>query len=243
MKQLFAILSIIFFYSCVQKSETNKTGFDVVSKDSFTNKQDTAIASRKMDNSSMEQELAEWEKHEDSLKEEILKKKENRILKGSFLQEMYIRNVVTVSKDSLFFEIPFNLHGPDCGAPDCYSTDISFRFRLGNVLTFPKVLSVDEHEHGCVPAEKHLKMDLQLVEQTDKYVIYHSVRQKRVLALMSSNEYCGTTAYYFSGVGQNSINGKNLFNIEKDYDDEDEKPVYPFKSFILTRNEYEPFIK
>lgn len=233
----------MLLYSCVQKGEPDTTVSDAVVKDSIINKQDTFIASRKVENEPVEQDLTEWKKHEDSLREEILKRKENRILKESFLQEMYIRNVVTVSGDSLFFKIPFDLHGLDCGAPDCYSTDVSFHFRLGNTVTFPKILSVDEYEHGCVPKEKHLSMDFQLVEQTDKYVIYHSIRQKRTLALMNSNEYCGTTAYYFTGVGQNSINGKNLFNIEKDYDDQDEKSVYPFMSVTLTKNEYGRFLK
>lgn len=240
---MFAILGIMLFYSCVQKSERDKTTTDTVSKDNVMNNQDTIIASRKVENKSMEEELVEWKKHEDSLRAEILKSKENRILKESFLQEMYIRNVVTVSGDSLFFEIPFDLHGPDCGAPDCYSTDISFRFRLGNALAFPKTLRVDEHEHGCVPKEKRLTIDFQLIEQTDKYVIYHSASQKRTLALMNSNEYAGTTAYYFTEVGQNSINGKNLFSIEKGYDDQDGKSVYPFVSAILTKNEYERFLK
>lgn len=216
---------------------------DIVSKDSVADKKDTIISFGKIGNESMEEELVEWEKYEDSLRKEILRRKENKILKESFLQEMYIRNAVTVSEDSLFFKIPFDLHGPDCGASDCYSTDISFRFRLGDTLTFPKFLRIDEHEHGCVPKETRLAIDFQLVEQTDKYVVYHSVSLKRTLILFSSNEYTSTTAYYFTDVEQNSINGKNLFNIEKDYDSGDKESVYPFVSRMLTSNEYEHFLK
>ena len=149
---------------------------------------------------------------------------------------------MSVSKDSLFVTIPFDLHGADCGAPDCYSTDISFSFKFGDTLIFPKILQFQEHEHGCVDKEKQLKESFQLVEQTDKHIIYHSTKYKRTLVLFRSNKANGTTAYYFTEVGRNKINGKNIYNIVKDYNEEDKNSIYPFTSWDLTTNEYENFL-
>ena len=242
MRQTFTFLTIIFLGACGQNSEPTSTTYNVVSKDSI-DKSDTTKTYKKTKSETAKLTTLEWEKHEDSIRNEILKRKENKIVKESFLQEMYIRNVVTVSNDILVFNIPFNLHGPDCGAPDCYSTDISFNFRLGNTLIFPKTLHFDEHEQGCVDKEKRFKGSFQLVEQTDKYIIYHSIKHKRTLVLFRSNNDNGTTAYYFTGVGQNRINGANLYSITKDYNEEDKNSIYPFTSWILTTNEYENFLK
>ena len=242
MRQTFTFLAIIFFGACGQNSEPTSTTLNVVSKDSIE-KSDTPTTYKKTKSETAKLTTLEWEKQEDSIRNEILKRKDNKIVKESFLQEMYIRNVVAVSNDSLFFNIPFNLHGPDCGAPDCYSTDISFNFRLGNTLIFPKTLPFDEHEQGCVDKEKRFKGSFQLVEQTDKHIIYHSIKHRRTLVLFRSNKDNGTTAYYFTGVGQNRINGTNLYSITKDYNEEDRNSIYPFTSWILSTNEYENFLK
>lgn len=186
--------------------------------------------------------IPEWKKHEDSLRNEILESKKNKILKESFLQEMYIRKVVSDLKDSLSVTIPFNLHGPDCIAPDCYSTDLSFSFKLGDSLVFPEKLPFQEHEHGCVDKEKRLAGSFQLIEQTDKHVIYHSIKHKRTLVLFSSNDSCGTSAYYFAAVPPNKINGKNVYDIVKDYNEEDKNSIYPFTSWVLTTSQYENFL-
>jgi hypothetical protein len=242
MRQIFTFLTTTFLVSCAQDSEPNSTTQNLVSRDSI-NKRDTVRTYQKAENKTKKLTTIEWEAHEDSLRNEILKSKDNKVVKESFLQELYIRNVVVVSKDSLLFNIPFNLHGPDCGAPDCYSTDISFSFKFGDTLIFPKTLWFDEHEHGCVDKEKYLTGNFQLVEQTDKHIIYHSTKQKRTLILFSSNKTNGTTAYYFTEVGQNRVNGNNLYRITRDYNEEDKNSIYPFTSWILTTSEYENFLK
>lgn len=184
---------------------------------------------------------SDWEKHQNSLRNEILKQKENKVLKESFLQEMYIRNVVCASNDSLFATIPFNLHSFDCGAPDCYSTDVSFSFKLGDTLKFPKILSFKEHEYGCVPEETKLSGTFQLMEQTEKHVIYYSTEHKRALILFSK-KVLGTTAFYFAKIEQDKINSKSVYEIlEKDADFLDSFGIY--RSWVLTTNEYENFLQ
>jgi hemerythrin superfamily protein len=43
-------------------------------------------------------------------------------------------------------------------------------------------------------------------------------------------------------VGQGRINGKNIYKIMKDYNEEDENSIYPFTSWVLSTNDYENFI-
>ncbi len=242
MRQILTFLTILVLCSCGQQNEQTKTSLNNISKDSSV-LSPNSLTDDKVENKSTEPEILDWEKHQDSLRNEVLKGKKNNILKESFLQEMYIRNVVTISKDSLFVNIPFNVHGPDCGAPDCYSTDISFTFKLADTFKFPKNLQFQEHEHGCVDKELKLSGTFQLVEETDNHVIYNSPKHKRTLVLFSSNKENGTTAFYFTGVGQNKINGQNVYTIMKDYNEDDKHSIYPFTSWVLTTNEYENFIR
>lgn len=138
----------------------------------------------------------EWERHQNNLRGEILKKKDNIILKKSFLQEMYIRDIVSVSNGTVFVRIPFDLHSNDCGSPDCYRTEVSFHFKLGNSFKFPQKIPFQEHEDGCVEHETKISGTFELQELTDEYVIYHSVKDKKTLVLFRTNEKSGEYAYY-----------------------------------------------
>ena len=42
------------------------------------------------------------------------------------LKAMFENDIISITEDSLFFVIPFDIHGFDCGAPDCYETVVSF---------------------------------------------------------------------------------------------------------------------
>ncbi|HEX6180963.1 MAG TPA: hypothetical protein VFZ47_06925, partial [Chitinophagaceae bacterium] len=131
--------------------------------------------------------------------------------------------------------------GADCAAPDCYSTDISFHFKLGDTLIFPQQVQFQEREHGCVKKITNLAGGFQLIEQTDRHVIYHSNKYKRTLVLFRSNKESGTFAYFFKEVDQHRINGENLYKIVKDYNEEDKNSIYPFTSWILSAD-YEKFL-
>lgn len=223
MRQIYTFLAVLILCSCGQQNIQNENLADKVS----------AVHSNQYN----------WEKYQDSLRNEIFKNKESEILKKSFLHEIYLRNVVSISNDSLFFNIPFNLHGPDCGAPDCYSTEISFTFKLGDTLIFPKNLPFKEYEHGCIEKETHLTENFILFEQTEKHIIYHSKKHKRTLVLFSSKDFTETTAFYFTGVEQKKINGTNIYNLADITEENFIEKDYPFKSWILTTNEYENFIR
>ena len=241
MRQILTFLTILILCSCGQQNEQTQTSQNITPLDNG-NISTVIGKNEKFQKKTTEKDLTDWEKYQDSLRNEILIGKKNKILKESFLQEMYIRNVATISNDTVTLNIPFNLHAPDCGAPDCYSTDISFSFKLGNKLKFPKNIKFFEHEHGCVDKEQKFSGDFKLLEETTNLVIYYSGKHKRTLVLFSSNEETGTTAYYFTGLNENRINAQNVYNITKEYNDEDTNSIYPFKSWILTTNVYENFM-
>jgi len=241
MNKAFPFLTLLFFCSCKQQNEQKTTAKDKVvhSIDSIPN-----VNSQKNNDGKQktpDSDFIVWEKYEDSLRNEILNRKENNILKQSFLQEMYIRNVVTVLNGNLFFIIPFDLHSRDCIAPDCYRTDVSFGFKLGNTLRFPEKLQFKEHEHGCVDNETTISDFFQLKELSANYVIYHSAKYKRTLVLFRINNKSGAYAFYFTKVGPDKISGKNVYKIMENYNEEDENSIHPFTSWVLSTNEYENF--
>lgn len=241
MRQILTFLTILVLCSCGHQNEQTNTSQNTTALDS-DNVSTVNVIDEKSNNKTTKNDLGNWEKYQDSLRSEILNGKENKILKESFLQEMYIRNVATISNDNLTLNIPFNLHGPDCGAPDCYSTDISFSFKLGDELIFPKNIEFNEHEHGCVDKEQKFSGKFHLLEETQNHVIYYSSKPKRTLVLFSSNKENGTTAFYFTGLEEDRINGQNVYHITKEYNDEDKNSIYPFTSWVLTTNEYENFM-
>lgn len=241
MRHIHTFLTILIFCSCGQQNEQTKTPQNATQLDS-SNISPDLVVDEKLNNKTTDKDIVDWEKYQDSLRNEILNRKKNKLLKESFLQEMYIRNVATISNDSVYVNIPFDLHGPDCGAPDCYSTDISFSFKLGDKLIFPKKISFTEYEHGCVDKEQKLQGIFQLIEETTNHVIYYSTKHKRTLVLFSSNKENETTAFYFTGLAENRVNGQNVYNITTEYNDEDKNSIYPFRSWVLTTNEYENFL-
>jgi len=155
------------------------------------------------------------------------------------LQEIYaIRNVVSVSGGIVFFDISFDLHGNDCGSPDCYRTDVSFNFKLGDTLKFPQKLAFQEHEDGCDTSEKKISGTFELQELNEKYVIYYSTKYKRTLVLFSSNKESGTYAYYVTDAKQNQINSKNVYQALKYFDEEGSFSLNIYRSSILLKREY-----
>lgn len=158
----------------------------------------------------------------------------SEMLQHSFLQEFYQRKVVRVTGDSITVKISFNLHSPDCGAPDCYTTEVRFGFRPGKEFNFPKHLKFRESEDGCIEETYTLNSMFELVEQTDKHVIYHCPKVKRTLVLFRSATTTGTGAYYFTYVDRKTVTGKNLYTIMSNYKEEDKNALYPFTSTDLS---------
>ncbi|MCP4457111.1 MAG: hypothetical protein GY816_03640, partial [Cytophagales bacterium] len=64
-------------------------------------------------------EQIDWDTEQDLIRNELVKSKPQNFLIGSLLEELYIRNVISFSENELDFTLTFDLHGFDCGAPDC----------------------------------------------------------------------------------------------------------------------------
>lgn len=113
------------------------------------------------------------------------------------------------------------MHGADCIAEDCYSTDVSFSFKLGDTLFFPEKVQFREHEHGCVDKETRISSFFQLKELNADLVIYRSDKYNRTLVLFRADKKSGAYAFYFTKVGPERINGKNVYKIRDKYNEED----------------------
>ncbi len=242
MRQLLKILFVCIL--CFNKHSFGQTQTDTASSIRIIPQATFVVTTHKnTDSATIAKQLNTWKKHQHTLRSKILNTKDNKVLKAGFLQEMYIRSIATVSNDSVFVCIPFNLHSPDCSAPDCFSTDVCFSFKLSNQLIFPKKLPFTEYEHGCIIGRSQkIQSQFQLIEKTEKYIIYYSIKPKRTLVLFSSNKANGTTAFYFVGLNKYRINGQNVNSILEQYNPEDQNSIYPYTSWQLTTSDYKQFI-
>ncbi len=167
--------------------------------------------------------LDDWDKEQAELRAKILDSKKNEAVKNSILQEFYIRNVVSVQGNTLFFNISFDVHGPDCGAPDCYSTDISFNFEFMDSIVFPQTLKIKEHTHGCVDEESTFSIIYELSESNSGTVIYKNSKLDNTLVLRS---YLDNTDY------------AQFYEVEEYFEGE----LVPYQSTTMTSFEYEKFL-
>ena len=224
---LFICLLII---SC--SSNVNKEGIseqtEVVSEKNITK------------NDKITKEELTFEETQDSLRTLLLNSKPNKNLKSSILQELYIRGLVNQINDKIIFEIPFNLHGFDCEAPDCYSTDITFEIIAKEPIEFPKTINFKLSEYGCgIENEISENGIFELVEQSPKYVNYYSKKQHSNLVILGEK----SKLYYFPNTKPNSIKVELIDKIFDENNEEDENAILPYQSTIMTTNVYENFIE
>lgn len=185
---------------------------------------------------STENGLSDWQILQDSLREELLARHTNPILKNSLLQEFYIRGLTKKVGDSVLLELPFDLHGYDAGAPDCYTTLLSFVLPMESSLLFPKALNCKVHEFGCVDEEFEGTTTLSLKEENANYVIYASEESPETLILSKNNEVGGSYAFYFpAALFENS---EEFIAFMRDFDPDD----YPLTSTMLNSMGYERFL-
>ena len=180
-----------------------------------------------------------FEETQDSLRTQILNSKPNENLKSSILQELYIRGLVNETDGKIKFELPFNLHGFDCGAPDCYSTDITFDIPAKEPVGFPKMIDFHLFEHGCVDKEITSDGVFELVELSPDYVNYYSKTHESNLIIIKDKGQL----YYFPKSKPNSIKVSLIDEIFENYNEEDSYKIAPYQSTIMTTNEYENFIE
>ncbi|WP_324027796.1 hypothetical protein QSV08_07575 [Maribacter sp. BPC-D8] len=229
MKHTFFILSLLIAAcSSKKKKEVNHEHKEVVTKKIIT------------ETNELKEEELTFVEIQDSLRIQILNSKPNENLKSSILQELYIKGLVNQIKDKIRFDLPFNLHGFDCGAPDCYSTDILFEFTASYPIVFPENIDFQLVEHGC-GIEKNIKENgvFELVEHTQTYVNYYSKNQKSNLIIIEDKR----ELYYFSDTKPNSIKVDLIEKLFEEYDEEDPKFTEPYQSTTMRNNDYGDFIR
>ncbi|WP_151198029.1 hypothetical protein [Cellulophaga baltica] len=181
-----------------------------------------------------------FEETQNALRNQLLKSKPNELLKSSILQELYLRGLVEQVEDRIVFELPFNLHGFDCGAPDCYVTDIRFEIAAKEPIEFPETIPFKIVEHGC-GIEKEIAEEgvFERIEQSPTAVHYYAKKQRGSLVLISDPN----KLYYFPDTELHTIKVNAIDELFATYDEEDEQAIEPYQSFLMTTNEYEFFIK
>ncbi|QCE40355.1 hypothetical protein [Psychroserpens sp. NJDZ02] len=181
-----------------------------------------------------------FEEIQDSLRKQLLKSKTNNNLKSSILQELYIRGLVNQEGNEIKFELPFNLHGFDCGAPDCYSTDIKFNILVKKPIEFPKKIDFNLKEHGCGIENDILDNGtFELVEQSSQYVNYYSKKQRSNLIIIADKR----KLYYFTEQKLNAIKVDLIDKMFEEYNEKDIEEITPYQSTTMTTNEYDNFIE
>ncbi len=228
MKLTFFIFSLLILSCSIKdKNEKFKTRTKVVPEK-------TVMQSEKVINLELT-----FEETQDALRILILNSKPSKNLKSSrVLQELYIRGLVNKIDDIIKFELPFNLHGFDCGAPDCYSTNITFKISATEPIEFPKKINFKLLESGC-GIEKEISEDgiFELVEQSAQYVNYYSKKQQSNLVILGEKR----ALYYFPDTKPNTIKVELIDKIFEAYDDEN--TIVPYQSTAMKTKGYEDFIK
>jgi len=180
-----------------------------------------------------------FEETQDSLREALSNTKPDKNIKSSILQELYIRGLVNKVNDKIKFNLPFNLHGFDCGTPDCYSTDITFEITAKEPIEFPKIINFKLREHGCdIETETSVSGVFELVERSPSFVNYYSNKHKSNLVILGKKR----KLYYFTNVKPNSIKGSSITKILNEYNEEDANGIILYQSSMMNGNEYEVFL-
>lgn len=237
---LSTFLFMVLLFACSSKSNRNST----TDKDS---EMDTVAPelteTRDVSNQIVSDHLesAEWNTDQDSIRIQLVKSKPDNFLIGSLLEELYIRNLISISDSLLAINIRFDLHSFDCGAPDCYSTDVNLSFPHRGRLEFPEIINFTIHEHGCVDSEMKTSGSLKLIELGTNYVNYYSTDQKSNLVILGSDER-QEYVYYFAEVEPNKIKANLISEIIDAIPEDDPTEKAPYRSTRLLLKEYEHFL-
>tara|TARA_R110002073_G_scaffold302252_1_gene469863 strand:- start:7 stop:555 length:549 start_codon:yes stop_codon:yes gene_type:complete len=179
--------------------------------------------------------MESFQKRQDSLRNELLKVKNDKLLLNSVFEEHYIRGLVTNEKSYLKFELPFNLHGPDCGAPDCYTTELEFEISNSSTLKLPEKIKINGSEYGCVE-NQNWSNDFKLVESNEQMVNYYSAELKSNLYFTKKGRLI-----YFPHEKGKSISLKELDKMYENWEFDDAE-LAPYLSTVMTTMEYETFM-
>ena len=90
----------------------------------------------------------DYESYQRAVRKLVLQQMKYSILKNTSLEEFYLQGFANTTEDSIKVHLPFNLHTFDCGAPDCYTTEVSFRLTNKKPIVFPRFTSFPRRAMG-----------------------------------------------------------------------------------------------
>lgn len=168
-------------------------------------------------------------KHQDSLRNSIIKNKSRLDIANSVLQELYVRNAIELRKDSIFFQLNFDIHSAACLAPDGYTHKLNFAIPDKIPMQFPTNISVVQ-TLDSFDVHKKTELWFQLVSQTDTCIVYHSETNKLTLVIYKN---C-IGAQYFNFMSLVEMEKEGILKIiEKSATNENR---IPFRSSIFNSN-------
>lgn len=127
----------------------------------------------------------------------------------------------TIQNDWFRFDLGFDLHGPDCGAPDCYTTHLSLSTKLDTHNQKINDLEGEIYESGC--------SENQAIRKVKFEVLFCSAS-----ILMLKDEKNGLMLVIEKSKGRDSV---MLFESPAI----DQLTADNYKSFLKTENELYPY--
>ena len=226
------VLVVCILFSCGEKKQENKMIQKVTTDKEEVNQLKEKLLEK-------EQRL---EKERKELREKLLASKPDENLKNSLLAELYLRNLVHRNKEVIEFNLVFDLHGFDCGAPDCYSTTIKFNIPYANPISFPKTIPFSFAEEGCI-IDKEISREgiFQLQEESETGVNYYSKSEKSNLVIQK--EGTQTNLYYFPNTTKGKIQLKSINQFIESIDETSEESNAPYTSVIMNMYDYSIFLQ
>ncbi|WP_299713602.1 hypothetical protein [uncultured Tenacibaculum sp.] len=226
------VLVVCILFSCGEKKQENKVEENVTTKKEEVNQLKEKL---------LENEQS-FEVKQKKLRQKMLASKPDGNLKNSLLAELYLRNLIHKNKEIIEFNLVFDLHGFDCGAPDCYSTTIKFNIPYVNPVSFPKTIPFSFAEEGCI-MDKEISREgiFQLQEESETGVNYYSKSEKSNLVI--EKEGTQTNLYYFPNTTKGKIQLKSINQFIESIDETSEESNAPYTSVIMNMYDYSIFLQ
>jgi len=118
----------------------------------------------------------------------------------------------------------FDLHGPDCGAPDCYTTKVCFK--LDQSVKVGDSISAELTEYGCVDQTKQIRLYFIVESYSDSSIFFRDKSSQYLLVLQNVRSI--NSALLFDSKRVEEV---TPINFEKFLKLEDE--LYPYQSTVL----------
>lgn len=142
---------------------------------------------------------------------------------------------VQVQNQNISISLPFDLHGFDCGAPDCYTTLVTFNWSLSDSPNFPSKLPYVEKDSGCGEDGTPIKGTFNLVISDSNTVHLQDKINQRNLIIKSSDQR-KEFVYYFTEMDV-EISRFDQLMAEINERDSDAQGVVPFRiSTVINRD-------